>query len=931
MANYYLSIILLSASLPAASQALVPSASPSPTDTVRQPFRGTLPDSLASAPTPGGTWHLQGQEQPRRPFLTLEDQLRTVAGVQVTPYDGSPGSGSVVRLRGASTAQLSSQPLYVVDGLPALNDELTPDRWLPTTSVQALSSGNGYSPTLAEQHAEVGASPLQLLPPEAIERIEVLAGPAAVARYGPLGANGVISIRTRRAAGAGPQPLRVRYAAYAGVQQVRQRYSLLDASEYAAIANVAHLNRGGSASTVPYANTQLGAGTDWQAEAYRVAGLQQHQLSLEGRTRRTGYLIGADYRQQSGVLRGSDLSRYGLRVALDQHPTDRLALRATVALGQTDQRLPYPALATRAALFAPPTAPVRTAQGLYSGYGTNYNDPTSSFNNPLALSDYTYRAPRTRRLLGQLAADYQPAPGLTVQAAASLQLTQLDGADYAPVFYFNSYGPPTQSEQYRTQTYQNNQLAARLAAHYERQLGAHHRLGAEIDYQYQQNNYRTHTEDAYRYYDQPGGSPRGYSFSSLEFSSQPRLHRPWARVHYALDSALEVEASLSYAQFKGAEKGQYYPSAQLSWHSRPLATVASQPLPLTLWVGAARTSVLGFGFGLFGPALLTSRATFPNYEYRAQSPLRTDQLEAGLRLGQPGGHFSAQVVAYERVSHNILLSTQQALPSASGYYSFTSYDEGTIRNQGLELTLTATYQVGRLQGATRLVASSNRNRLQGDDYAVQHSQAFDSHPTGTFYGFQQDGLTADGSLRYRDLDGDGRTTYLDQQYLGSGIPAQLASLSQQLRLGRLALDAQFDGQFGYQVFNDQLGVLDVPSGYANSAPTARNYWTPASPATTVPAPGRAGSLYSSPLLSNRQLENGAHLRLSSLTLAYRLRQLASQDLSLWAGVQNLFVLGSYRGYDPNVSSGGSSGGQAGQDYGAVPVPRTWLAGVRLAL
>jgi hypothetical protein len=45
-------------------------------------------------------------------------------------------------------------------------------------------------------------------------------------------------------------------------------------------------------------------------------------------------------------------------------------------------------------------------------------------------------------------------------------------------------------------------------------------------------------------------------------------------------------------------------------------------------------------------------------------------------------------------------------------------------------------------------------------------------------------------------------------------------------------------------------------------------------------------------------------------------------------MQNLFVLSGYRGYDPNV---GSSGSVVGQDYGAVPVPRTWLAGVRLAL
>lgn len=874
------------------------------------------------------TLRLQGQRQPIRPFLTIQDQLRTVAGVQVTPYDGSPGSGQVVRIRGASVAQLWGQPLYIVDGLPALNDELTRNRFLG-----AVNSYNYYDGSVAQQQAEVGANPLQLLPPEAIERIEVLAGPAAVARYGAQGANGVISIYTRRAAGATAQPLRVRYAAYAGVQQVRRRYSLLGASEYAAIANEAYLNQGGSAGSVPFPNTQLGEGTDWQDAAYRVAGLQQHQLSLEGRTPRTGYLISADYRQQAGVLRETNLSRYGLRVALDQHPNARLGLRATVALGQTDQRLPLIARtgdATRAALFAPPTAPVRTAQGAYTGYDLTNYQLAGLFGNPLAISEFSYRTPRTRRLLSQLAADYQPMLGLTVQAALGLQLTQLDAPNFLPVQYLSSYAAPEQSEAAGSQQYQNNQFMGRLAVRYERRLGQHHRLGAEVDYQYQQNNYRTSTESLQRYYDKPGGTAQGINFSRLELSARPRFHWPWARVHYALDSTLEAEASLSVARFKGTYGNVYYPSAQVSWHPRVAIAGASQPL--TLWAGAAHTSLYAFGFDLFGPAQLPSRGAFPNIEYRTQSPMRTDQLEAGLRLGRPASRLMAQLVAYQRRTYHELITTQVTVYTPNGAQYFPWYNEGVMRNQGLELTAVASWQAGRVQGTTRLVASANRNRLQGDDYVVQQDAAFDNHPAGTFYGYQQDGLTANGSLRYRDLNGDGQADYRDQQYLGSGIPAQLASLSQQVRLGRFSFDAQLDGMFDYQVLNHQLTVLDAPTGRANSATSVRNYWTPTNTATTVPAPGRVSG-YNVGLVpvSNRVLENGSHVRLSSLTATYQLQQLASHSVQVWAGVQNLFVLSSYRGYDPNVSSGGSSPALAGQDYGAVPVPRTWLLGVRATL
>ena len=916
MVNYYLTFFLLAAALPAAAQAPVPTAASLPADILRV-FPGTL--------------RLQGQAQPARAFLTMQDQLRTVAGVQVTPYDGSPGSGQVVRIRGASLVQRQAQPLYIIDGLPALNDALEPDQLLGTSPLLSPYGPNvAIDSPVAEQHAEAGASPLQLLPPESVESIEVLAGPAAVARYGALGANGVISIRTRRGAVAASQPLRVHYSAYAGVQQVRQRYDLLGASEYARIANQAAINQGSPAGQLPYASTDLGPGTDWQAEAYRLAGLQQHQLSLEGRTRQTAFSVSADYRQQGGVLRGSSLDRYGLRLALDQHLSERLTLRATATLGQTSQRLPFTTGAygaTRGALLAPPTAAVRTAAGSY-----NFLEPVRgasaggyNFSNPVSLTDNVYRSPRTRRLLAQVAADYQLAPALTVQASVNFQRSLLD-ADSFWQGYYPSVPTVFYEPKYGTQTFQASQWAGRLALHYQRQLGRH-QVGAEADYQYQAENYATGTSYAY-VYTFPGSTAPSVSGGSLSYESRYRLHRPWARVHYALDSALRVEASLSYAHFADSRQDQYYPAAQASWQPA-LPALAGHQLAPTLWLGAARTSVLGYGFGLFGPAHLTTSFTgsFP-YDQRLQAPLYTDQLEAGLRLGQPGGPFSGQVVAYRRQTNHALLTTIVMLPSASGYIYAAIFDEGTIRNQGLELTGTAAWHAGPLQGTTRLVASLNRNRLQGDEYAVKTNAAFDNHPVSAVYGYQQQGLTTTGALLFRDVNGNGQRDYADQTYLGSGIPAQLASLSQQLQLGRLALDAQLDGLFGYQVLNHQLAFLDAPTGLTNNATTVRNYWTPTNTATTVPAPGR-NNLYAP--TSDRLLENGSHVRLSSLTLTYRLRQTATQDLSLWLGAQNLLVLTSYRGYDPNVSSSGSAPAQAGQDYGAVPVPRTWLLGVRASL
>lgn len=928
MKHCYLPALLVGLAQPVAAQLSAPTA-PTDTQRPRPAFRGGLPDSLAALPAPAGTLRLQGQEQPIRPFLTIQDQLRTVAGVQVTPYDGSPGSGNVVRIRGANVTLGQAQPIYIIDGLPALNDDLTPNQVLGTNSIQPPvppSTNNTYNTTVAEQRAEAGASPLQLLPPEAIESIEVLAGPAAVARYGPLAANGVISIRTRR--GRAGQPLRVRYSAYGGVQQVRRRYDLLDAGDFAAVANESVQRYFGGNVAVPYpSGTPLPANTDWQAEAYRVAGLQQHQVSLEGSAAHTTYQLSADYRQQAGVLRNADLHRYGLRLALGQQLGTRLSLRGTLALGQTDQRLPYTtggSGVTRAVLMAPPTAAVRTAQGDYSTQYPNYPRATS-FTNPLSELENIYRTPRTRRLLTQLSAEYQVAAHLTVQASANFQRTLLYSAGYTPLA---SYVPgvvvASGTEQSSTQTHLASQWAGQVAVHYQRQLGQHHQVGAELDYQYQAHDVVSRNEYSF------SGFGGGFVGGSNEYrASGPRLHRPWARVHYALDSTLEVEASLSYGHYRESTTTEFYPSGQVRWHLRPATGPA-----LSAWVGAGRTGVLLNNFGLFGRAYFQVPTSPTSFDYRPQYPLRNDQLEAGLRLASRSGRLSGQLVAYQRTSSHALASTTLAVPGNNGYTQFTPYsDDTTIRNQGLELAINTTWQAGRWQGTTALVGSANRNRVRNGDF-VTVAPVYDNQPVGSFYGYQQDGLTADGTLRYRQQSSGGNTL-LTQAVLGSGIPAQLLSLSQQLRRGRWGFDAQVDALLGYQVLNYQRAFLDTPTGFTNNATTVLDRWTPTHQNTAIPAANITAGFglyaYDGFPVSDRLLENGSHVRLSSLTITYRLRQTSSSDLSVWAGAQNLFVLTSYQGYDPNVSSGGSVPTLAGLDFGAVPVPRTWLLGVRASL
>lgn len=101
-----------------------------------------------------------------------------LAGVQVNSNDGAPGSGMSITIRGANSFSTSSQPLYIVDGIPF-------------DAGSAPTSG-------ANENNNTTSNPLSLINPNDIESIDVLKDASATAIYGSRGANGVVLITTKK-------------------------------------------------------------------------------------------------------------------------------------------------------------------------------------------------------------------------------------------------------------------------------------------------------------------------------------------------------------------------------------------------------------------------------------------------------------------------------------------------------------------------------------------------------------------------------------------------------------------------------------------------------------------------------------------------------------------------------------------------------------
>jgi TonB-dependent SusC/RagA subfamily outer membrane receptor len=871
-------------------------------------------DTLAQA-TPGNfRLHQPGDTLPVRALLNIQEQLSQVAGVQLTPFSGEPGTWNVVRIRGLTGLSDQGQPLVVVDGLPMLNTD---------SPAQVLPNSTFTLPADVPLLAGPGASPLLGLPVADIATVEVLKGAAATARYGAQGSHGVLLITTRRGGQASqPQPLRVGYEAFGGVQQVRQRYALLDGRQQATVANEIHQQFAGAPGAIPtYTPAQIdaiGRGSDWQQELFRNAVVQSHHLSAQGSSQRARYYASANYLRQTGVVVGSGLDRYGLRAGLEYQASARVLVFGRLALSQLDRDRPNSRLVSMT-LLSSPLMPAREADGsYYTG-----NNPYSLRWNPLAAAELTSSTERNRRLLSQAGARIQLKPSLSLSAQAGHERSQVDGQDFS----FNigeRLTPLPQRVATQVQTREATANTAELRLDYERPAPGRHALRASLTYLLQA--WDLANVDSTYVYDNRVVVGRGFNRSLLN----QKVNSLILDGHYAYNGRYEVLASVRTdarrSQPPQSENTtQWYAGAEGRWHLSQTKALAGR-LKLT-------TLDLRAGLGQTSTWLANKLNAFNGYANKQSlyTPERSTHLDASLHLGWRQDQLRLTLGAYHRTTDDSYFSFIHKMPSAAGQYYDYMTGTASVVNRGLELTLAADWHLGTLRGQTSVAAARNQhvvNLADSDDAYYPYLKS--GEPVTNFSLHTQTGIYPQGSRDSAGGDISGQPRYDDanghyESQSGSGLPGTILNLSQQLGYQRWELTAQLDALLGYDINNPTLLGLDQANPYGANSTRVLDRWTPGNPGSMIPG---ALPIPTYLLPSDKTVENGDHLRLSQLILSYQVLKTASHQLTVWGGGQNIFVLTSYRGFDPNVSSGGSASILAGYDNGAYPTARTWLLGVR---
>lgn len=344
----------------------------------------------------GSVSSLTGKSLEKLNPTRIENALQgQVAGVQITSSSGSPGGTQNIRIRGYTTNG-NNNPLVVVDGVPY--------------SVEGLSALN----------------------PNDIESVSVLKD-ATAGIYGVRASNGVIIVTTKT--GKKKQGTKFSFDSYYGVQETTRKMQLLNATQYAILKNEAAAAGG---TTLPFNNTNLGVGTDWQNAVFTTAPVQNYNISAVGGSEKSTFSVGASYFKQDGIIGGdkSGFSRYNARLNFKTDLTDKLAFTNTL-LYTHEQRKGLPENGIGSVLFNAinnsPTLPIYDQNAKFT-----YADGIGDVINPVAQMANTYNNAFTNKVVGSLGLDYQINPALSVTTRAGYNYAIVNSKNFSPLVYYGA-------------------------------------------------------------------------------------------------------------------------------------------------------------------------------------------------------------------------------------------------------------------------------------------------------------------------------------------------------------------------------------------------------------------------------------------------------------------------------------------------------------
>lgn len=768
-------------------------------------------------------------------FTTIDEAITgRIAGLDIVGNSGDLGSGSTMRLRGASSLSTltDSNPLIVVDG-----------------NVREVNLANfDIAGANNEKFAE-----LLNINPEDIADIRVLKDAAATAIYGSQGGNGVIELTTKRGVRGKP---RLQYSLKLTGTYQPKGYDMLNGDDYTMLLKESYFNpeQSDAAANIPELNydpsfseyEQYNNNTDWRDAVTQWGLRQNHYLTVTGGGEKALFRIGAGYDHETGTIIKQKLQRFSTRVNLDYNVSERIRVSTNFAMTYTKNDRNSDDLLSIALRKMPNMSiyeqnPV-TGENT-SSYYTMLQSASSVFNqnqkdmvNPVASANLAKNTQTTYDMQPELIIQYQLLGmdedhwQLNWRGSVNMNINNRYESRYYPqelkTVSWNSGVNTTHDSSSKSVSFNTKQTLTLIPA-FKNKDHSLMMLG----------RFELNSGSSTGQLEEKQGAASGITTTqgSGQITNMSSSYNQWrsmyftASAHYAYKGRYIFDASLradGTTKFGPGNRWGYFPSVSLKW------IISDEPWmePTRKWLSmfAIRPSWGRVGSQPNQDYLYTSKYVSTN-RYLDMMAMKPDNIRltdlkwqivqswnGGIDIGLFNDRINLTIEGYVQTTTDMLMSNYR-IPSNAGFATLPYRNNGKMRNTGWEFHISTNRMITvgkKFWVDMNANFGNNRNELLELDellldnlnsvYGFSNDESLRRvqlhNPLGAIYGFRYKGVYQYNYSTFARMSADEQKAFLEE---GKTAPVALNAK------GEVILDAKGD-------------PLRMMFNYTNDA-TGRNY------------------------------------------------------------------------------------------------------------
>jgi iron complex outermembrane receptor protein len=846
--------------------------------------------------------------------ITTPEQLIAgkVAGVSITSNGGSPGSGSVIRIRGIVSLSGSNDPLIVIDGLPFSDDAIP------------------------------GASnALSLVNPNDIASFTVLKDAAATAIYGSRASNGVILITTKKGK---PGAAKFNFGSQVTTSKIIKEYDVLSPSQFREYVDSNSL---GTYNGQPFSALLGNANTNWQKQIFQTAVSTDNNLNATGAIGNIPYRISGGYLNQEGIVKTDNLQRYSGSLSLTPHFfKDALKVELNLHGAVLQSQFANSGAAISSAIYFDPTQPVHAA----SPYGNFFEWQTGSGStltlnklaprNPLALLDQYNNHATVQRSFGNLALDYSLPwiTGLHANLNLGYDVAHGNGIVQVPAYAAQQYLDSGENNIYKG-TMQD--VVSEFYLNYLRDFKSiKSSINVIAGYGYYNNLTTSWNYPSIRANGDtiPGSLPL-YPTSPAENT----LISYYGRLIYTFDTKYILSASLrtdGSSRFAPSDRWGTFPSVAFTWRMQQekflqsAGALSNLNLRVSYGVTGNQDGIADYSYlPVYSLSTNGSEFQFGNNNYNMATAAaydanikweQTATWNGGLDYGFFNNRIYGAIDVYYKLTTNLLNTVP--VPAGSNFSNTLLVNVGNMTNKGAEFAISAiavktkdwnwrvnfniAYNANKITRLTAVndtayVGALNANNIQINSVGYNADAFYVYHQE-----YSKNGKPIEGV--YQDLNGDGIINSEDLYRDKTPFPPYILGFSTDVSYKRWTLSTVLRANIGNYMYN----------GLATAA-TQSNVFNPLGYlANTLKDVLTTGFVYTN-AQSDYYIQNASFLKMDNLGLSYNAGHIFRNDATLRinANCQNVFTITKYPGQDPEI--------YGGVDNSFYPRPRNYVLGFNL--